>query len=205
MPESLPRSYPAEVVAHYLNTVGHVAVMVLDEGLKISGYNGTFSRLMTGGVDLSGLPVLEHLLLDSPGDHPFSDLLDGSSRRLTFVAADQTIFSLDCVVYRISSGYLVLGGQVLGGKDETVEKMTRMSNELLNVTRELSAKNRALEEARAQIKVLSGIVPICSFCKQIRDDAGYWSNLETFVSQHSEAMFSHGVCPTCMAEHYGKQ
>ncbi len=204
MPEPLPHPYPPEVVENYLNTVGHVVVVVLDEQINISACNGAFSRLMSGEVDFSGRPVLDYLLLETPGDHPFSDPLAGSGRRLTFIAPDQTLFSLDCAVYRTSSGYLLLGGQPLVAKDESVEKMTRMSNDLLNVTRELSAKNRALEEARAQIKVLSGIVPICSFCKQIRDDAGYWSNLETFVSEHSEAMFSHGVCPTCMEEHYGK-
>jgi hypothetical protein len=52
------------------------------------------------------------------------------------------------------------------------------------------------------IATLSGIVPICSFCKKIRDDKGYWNQVEAYVAQHSEAEFSHGICPECMAKHY---
>jgi len=59
-----------------------------------------------------------------------------------------------------------------------------------------------LQEAAAQIKVLRGFLPICSYCKKIRDDGGYWEQLETYISEHSEALFSHGICPVCMKEHY---
>lgn len=55
-----------------------------------------------------------------------------------------------------------------------------------------------LETALAQVKVLSGIVPICLYCKEIRDDKGYWNQLETFIAKHSKAEFSHSVCPQCM-------
>ncbi len=53
-----------------------------------------------------------------------------------------------------------------------------------------------------RIETLKGIVPICSFCKQIRDDKGYWSQVEEYVAKHTEAQFSHGVCPHCMEKHY---
>ncbi len=66
----------------------------------------------------------------------------------------------------------------------------------------LIEKNKKLEEANAQIKTLSGIIPICMHCKKIRDDQGYWNQLEKFISEHTEAMFSHGICPTCMRENY---
>lgn len=56
-----------------------------------------------------------------------------------------------------------------------------------------------LETALNQVKILSGIVPICTFCKEIRDDKGYWNQLESFISEHSDAQFSHSVCPKCMA------
>lgn len=61
---------------------------------------------------------------------------------------------------------------------------------------------RDLQEANSRIKTLSGIVPICMYCKGIRDDQGYWNQLEKFISEHSEAQFSHGVCPKCMKEHH---
>jgi len=54
-----------------------------------------------------------------------------------------------------------------------------------------------LQSAAAEIKTLSGLLPICAYCKQIRDDQGYWNQMETYLSRHSDVMFSHGVCPTC--------
>jgi hypothetical protein len=59
-------------------------------------------------------------------------------------------------------------------------------------------KNAAIDE----IKVLHGILPICSYCKQIRDDMGLWKQMEDYIHAHSEAAFSHGICPDCMKKHY---
>jgi hypothetical protein len=69
-------------------------------------------------------------------------------------------------------------------------------------TLELQARNDELARALAEIKTLSGILPICSHCKQIRDDQGYWNRIEAFVAQHSTARFSHSICPDCLARHY---
>ena len=59
-----------------------------------------------------------------------------------------------------------------------------------------------LQEALEQIKTLRGIVPICSHCKQIRNDEGFWSQVEHYVEDHTHAKFSHGICPDCQEEHY---
>ena len=66
------------------------------------------------------------------------------------------------------------------------------------------AQERAdrLEKAQQEIKTLRGIIPICTSCKKIRDDEGYWQQVETYIGDHSEALFSHGVCPDCMEELY---
>ncbi len=66
--------------------------------------------------------------------------------------------------------------------------------------RELEQANRELREANEKIQTLSGLIPICSVCKKIRDDEGYWNQLEHYLSQHSQATFSHGYCPTCAAD-----
>ena len=66
----------------------------------------------------------------------------------------------------------------------------------------LLANAAALDRAEAQQKVLGGLLPICSHCKRIRDDKGYWSQVESYVSKHSEAEFSHSLCPECLAEFY---
>ena len=53
-----------------------------------------------------------------------------------------------------------------------------------------------------RIETLRGIVPICSYCKQIRDDKGYWSQVEAYVEKYTDAEFSHGICPDCIKKHF---
>jgi GAF domain-containing protein len=59
-----------------------------------------------------------------------------------------------------------------------------------------------LAEAVVQVKTLSGILPICAFCKRIRTDEGYWQQVEAYVQAHTGAWFSHGYCPECVQKHY---
>jgi len=73
---------------------------------------------------------------------------------------------------------------------------------MLALQDQLQSKVCELQDALAQIKTLRGIVPICASCKKIRDDRGYWNQVEAYVSQHSEARFSHGLCPECIANLY---
>jgi hypothetical protein len=59
-----------------------------------------------------------------------------------------------------------------------------------------------LQEALARVKTLSGMLPICASCKKIRDDKGYWSQIESYISTHSDAEFTHGMCPDCEKKAY---
>ena len=59
-----------------------------------------------------------------------------------------------------------------------------------------------LQEALAKVKTLSGLLPICSSCKKIRDDKGYWNQIETYIRQRTEADFTHGICPKCANKLY---
>jgi PAS domain S-box-containing protein len=84
----------------------------------------------------------------------------------------------------------------------------RMLGAIANITERKTASLERerliteLQNAAADIKVLSGLVPICSNCKKIRDDKGYWTQLEGYIQAHSQAKFSHGVCPDCMVKLY---
>lgn len=60
----------------------------------------------------------------------------------------------------------------------------------------------SLQSSLEKVKQLSGLLPICATCKKIRDDKGYWSQIESYISHHSEAQFSHGICPKCAKELY---
>ena len=61
---------------------------------------------------------------------------------------------------------------------------------------------KELQDALTEIKTLRGILPLCSFCKKIRNDTGYWEQVDVYIHEHTEADISHGICPECMKEHY---
>jgi PAS domain S-box-containing protein len=65
---------------------------------------------------------------------------------------------------------------------------------------ELKRSNQELREALGEVKTLSGLLPICGNCKKIRDDSGHWSQIETYVTHHTAASFSHGLCPACLVK-----
>jgi hypothetical protein len=69
----------------------------------------------------------------------------------------------------------------------------------------LNDKNRILEQALEEVKALSGLLPICAKCKKIRDDKGYWNQIESYIEEHSNAQFSHGLCEACLEKMYGGQ
>lgn len=62
----------------------------------------------------------------------------------------------------------------------------------------LNERTESLERALAEVKTLSGLIPICMYCKKIRTDEGFWTQVEAYLSQHSELRFSHGLCPDCV-------
>jgi PAS domain S-box-containing protein len=64
---------------------------------------------------------------------------------------------------------------------------------------------KELQAALAEVRTLQEIIPICSYCRKIRDDDNYWHTVEAYISQHTSARFSHAICPACMAEHVEPQ
>jgi AmiR/NasT family two-component response regulator len=68
--------------------------------------------------------------------------------------------------------------------------------------RERERLTKELQDALATIKTLSGLLPICAWCKNVRDDSGYWMRVEQYVEQHSQATFSHSVCPDCASRYF---
>lgn len=104
----------------------------------------------------------------------------------------------------------VIQGIELGAVDyltkpfNSTELLARVKNHLeLKLSRDRLRKlNHDLQKALDEIKTLKGLVPICANCKKIRDDDGFWQEVEHYVAAHTEAEFSHGICPTCMKKLY---
>jgi len=88
--------------------------------------------------------------------------------------------------------------QVVIGEDP----VHRLRELIIILIHSLHLKQDKLKESLSQIKRLSGLLPICASCKKIRDDKGYWNQLEEYVRNHSEAEFSHSVCPDCVKKLY---
>ena len=84
------------------------------------------------------------------------------------------------------------------------EVLSRVKNHVLLRRTQAELENRAieLETALAQVKRLNSLLPICSSCKKIRDDQGYWQQIEDYISEHADVDFSHSICPDCMRELY---
>lgn len=76
---------------------------------------------------------------------------------------------------------------------------------VLHLQQKLSARVTELEEALANVKRLQGLLPICSYCKRIRDDGNYWKQVDTYLAENTEAKLSHGFCPDCFDEHVKPQ
>jgi sigma-B regulation protein RsbU (phosphoserine phosphatase) len=107
---------------------------------------------------------------------------------------------------RESRGDLVAG--LTAGADDYVTKpfdaeelraRVQVGVRILTLQQTLAERVAELQAALSSVKQLRGLLPICSYCKRIRGDDQYWQQLEGYVSEHSDAQFSHGICPTCYA------
>jgi len=90
--------------------------------------------------------------------------------------------------------------EVTGNSGKSVLFHDFTKRKLIEIERESLV--RKLQDALAEVKTLNGLLPICSHCKKIRDDQGYWQNVEEYVRQRTHAEFSHGICPDCMVKLY---
>jgi DNA-binding response OmpR family regulator len=107
---------------------------------------------------------------------------------------------------RESRGDLVIG--LNAGADDYVTKpfdteelraRVQVGVRVLTLQKSLAERVDELQQALTNVKQLRGLLPICSYCKRIRGDDQYWQQLEGYIAEHSDAQFSHGICPTCYA------
>lgn len=88
------------------------------------------------------------------------------------------------------------------GQEMTVLEVSRNVTARVQAEKEKEQLIKELESALKDVKKLSGLLPICSHCKKIRDDNGYWNQIESYIDEHSEAQFSHSICQDCAKKHY---
>jgi PleD family two-component response regulator len=149
----------------------------LSTGLELLA-NGEFDAIL---LDLS--------LPDSRGTDTFIKVRERAERMpiVLLTGLDDEVFAAKAV-HQGAQDYLVKG-QVSG---------PLLSRALLYAV-ERNKLIRELRDALARVKTLSGMIPICAWCRKIRNDKGYWDGVEAYIESHSEATFTHGICPECAA------
>ena len=95
----------------------------------------------------------------------------------------------------LASAFNIMSLKLRNHMDDLEEKVEER-------TSKLQSSNEQLQHALNKVKLLSGFLPICASCKKIRDDNGYWNQIESYIKEHSEAQFSHGICPECTDKLY---
>lgn len=121
----------------------------------------------------------------------------------TFGSAGSELFTPNIATVASLLDFLLLFPCVSLGLLSMVHTRASVDLQCENMQRRASEKKllqaaQNLETALAEIKTLKGVIPICMYCKKIRDDLGAWKQLEVYISMHSDAEFSHGICPECM-------
>ena len=86
-------------------------------------------------------------------------------------------------------------------ESEELRARVQVGERILKLQSELATRVKELQEALDKIETLEGILPICMYCKKIRNDQNYWQQVESYISQHSQAEFTHGLCPECFEKH----
>ncbi len=99
----------------------------------------------------------------------------------------------------------IVQGLTAGADDYIIKPFDRselkarinVGERILRLQAELASRVKELELALANVKLLQGLLPICCYCKKIRNDQNYWQQVDTYIADHSEAQFTHGICPEC--------
>ncbi|MBP1750086.1 MAG: two component system response regulator [Deltaproteobacteria bacterium] len=140
--------------------------------------------------DMTGIEICEKIKRDPELQGTFIILLSGIQ-----VSSDNQAEGLSFG----ADGYLIkpLFRKEFIARIQAMERIKRVEDRLFQTQKEQAVIIEELRKAMDEIKTLRGLIPICAWCKRIRDDEGYWDQLEVYLTKHSEAVFSHGLCPDC--------
>jgi CheY-like chemotaxis protein len=181
--------------------------------LESAGYQGiqladsaeaAFERLGMGGADTAPGDV-EVILMDvnMPG-------LDGVEACRRIKAVERFCDTPIIMVTAMAEAGFLEAAFAAGATDYLTKPINRLEllarmRSALRLKREMDrrkARELELQQAIGEVKSLRGLLPICGQCKKIRDDQGQWQAVESYIKAHSEADFSHGICPECLNKHY---
>ncbi len=154
------------------------------------------ARIDAGGIDLV---LLDLGLPDSQGITSVKNLCErfGQLPIIVFTGLSAEQVGVQAV-QEGAQDYLIKGET----NSSLLVKAIRYAIERKQLENEKERLILELQESLAKVKLLRGLLPICASCKKIRDDKGYWNQVETYLIEHSEATFTHGICPECVKKLY---
>ena len=180
------RENSPEVMSLFAEIEPFHAVMVhLLEGLA--------NEMASGKYDPLALRRAADMMLAN--EAPFLGLMDKITFQFDREARERITFMRRLELFFLALGLSVLAFEFLYIFRPSLAQLT-------STMAALRCRNEELEEAFGRIKRLEGIIPICMYCKKIRDDGDLWQQLEKYITENSDAVFSHGICPDCFAQHF---
>ena len=205
-----------EQLADFLDAKCAVPIVLIDEQRRIIDCNNGFLRLFSLSRKPLGATLADFLIADSGGI-----IFEKGSHEFHFNPQTRVQGVLLAHTLPYTKGLLLWCDRHFTTDNQVVETMALINNELISTQRELAKKNHQLnltqhelEEKVAQlestlsyVKRLEGILPVCMYCKKIRDDSGTepgegeWMRMETYLYSKSGTIISHGCCPECFEEH----
>jgi hypothetical protein len=178
-----------------LKTEGPI-IAVLDERMRILRASLSFLRLTA--ADAQGRSLREFVDAESCRHHT----LDEQTRRIPLRDREGGLQTLECTVLRSDEGLVIIGARSFLVHSDLITAKSQLENKLTSLNRELQRKVHELQQAREEIQTLASLLPICAYCKKIRNDDGYWESLERFFSERTHLSFSHGICEECLTKHF---
>lgn len=165
-------------------SLGAFSLVVVISG-TLFGYRGLLASCTLSSAAVAGLILAEH-----EGLLPAPDFHVGITQWLTATML-----------------FVCLGGltfSVVKDLHATLAKTEQEIAERQRAEMALRKSNEELAAAMASVRTLKGFLPVCAWCRKVREDDGYWKELETYVTQHTDARITHGICPTCREKNFGK-
>ena len=187
-----------------LSKAGHADIVSADSAKSASSYLNLDGTVPSRQVDLI---LMDVLMPEQDGVETCRQIKNCAHLRdipVIMVTAKNDLANLQAAFAAGANDYInkpVQGVELLARVSSALalkqETDRRKANEL-----ELRRSNEELQQALREVKVLRGLIPICASCKKIRNDGGFWQQLEEYLAEHSEAEFSHGLCRPCIKKLY---
>ena len=168
--------------------------------LCMLGFNGHFMRLNPAWERALGWTRAELM------SRPFIEFVHPDDRERTLAQnrnvrdGEQALLFENRYLCKDGSFRWLLWNATPDPSGEMIYSVARDITAWKQADEERSRLVRELQAALAEVRTLRGILPICSYCRKIRDDANYWHTVEGYVSAHTDAQFSHGICPACLEQ-----